>query len=258
MISLDIVKKELVITHQYQSAEKDILIVVHNQLECLKECITSIQNHTKDYHLYIWDNDSNQETKDYLSSLDAIVITNPTNIGFVVPNNELAKLSKSTYLILLNSDTIVYENWDEAIISHLQHGYDQVGYCGGILDENCIGKYMCFGEHCDYICGWCFGITREIYNEFGLFDEENIKFAYGEDSDFSLRLKENNKKIYALHLGLVEHLQNMTAKNVNPEKLEKTFLDNHVYLEKRWRKSLFNKELSLSLVSAILCLVGYT
>lgn len=46
-----------------QDASKDILIVVHNQLDYVKQCIQSIQEHTNNYHIYIWDNGSDDETK---------------------------------------------------------------------------------------------------------------------------------------------------------------------------------------------------
>ena len=96
-----------------------------------------------------------------------------------------------------------------------------------------------FGSEYDYICGWCMCFERSIYNEFGLFDDENLSFAYGEDADFSLRLKEAGKEIYALHLDLVKHFGNKTINAVSKELDVKTSFDaNHKYLKSRWAEFL--------------------
>ncbi len=248
---------------KYKDVHKDIFIIVHNQLDYIKRCIESIYSNTDNFSLYIWDNGSDEETTHYLMSCPMkyqefipnknIDITRiEQNIGFIVSNNTLAKLSKAEYIILLNSDTEVYENWDKALISFLQNHKDvsAVSYLGGFLDEKGMGVPMhlldnaCFegyGYNIDYLHGYCFCLSRQVYKKFGLFDDKNLTFAYCEDSDFSLRLKEANRKIYALHLGLVKHYGNVTIKEVAKTKmpdLQKSFESNHRYLQQRWEKYL--------------------
>ena len=100
------IKYELICESQAIDTNKDILIIVHNQLEYTRQCIESIQANTKNYNLYIWDNNSNKETREYLETLDATLCCSNKNTGFIFPNNALAKLTDSDYIILLNNDTV--------------------------------------------------------------------------------------------------------------------------------------------------------
>lgn len=247
------VGKELLVFYNYVPVEKDILIVVHNQLEYIKMCIESIRQETQNYHIFVWDNGSDQDMQDWLAEQkDVVVVRSEENLGFIVPNNELIKLGNSPYVILLNSDTMVLKDWDKAMIAHLQQNEDliQVGYMGGILDEEGKGTQSGFGQEVDYISGWCFCIARETYKGFGLFDQENLEFAYAEDADFSLRLTETGKKILALHVGLVHHFGNKTILKVRHKRdCCKSFERNHSYIRQRWghrigRKSLAYKSLN--------------
>jgi len=237
--------EEIICASNYRDVSKDILIVVHNQIDYLKKCIQSIRKNTENYQIYIWDNASDQETRQWIEEQkDFFIIRSETNEGFIKPNNYLAKISKNPYLILLNSDTEVLPDWDKALISQIQiNNYSQVGYLGGKL--NCQGKGVnfLFGNDIDYIPGWCFCIPRQIYDSYGLFDEENLFFAYCEDSDLSLRLLESGKKIYALHLGLVVHHENQTIKAVAKlQDCRKSYEHNHEYVAKKYFHRL-NKRL---------------
>ncbi len=233
------IKNELEVTSSYVATKKDILIVTHNQFDCLKNCLNSIRKNTEDYQIYIWDNASEGEMKDWIKDQkDCIVLRSELNLGFIIPNNELASISKNPYIILLNDDTFVMRNWDKALISQMQiKKHSQVGYCGGLLDKNFKGAAVAYGDQIDYIVGWCFAIPRVVYEELGLFDQDNLTFAYGEDSDLSMRIKESGKSIYALHLDLVSHLGNSTINSVHKNcKCDESFESNHRYLVERWLK----------------------
>lgn len=231
------VKKELLLAAQYQPVEKDILIVVHNQLKYLQACIQSIREETENYHLFVWDNGSDEETAQWLRQQDDIrLIRSEENLGFIIPNNRLIELGNSPYVILLNSDTIALTNWDKALVGYLQHNPDvaQVGYIGGWLTDG-VGKSFGYGSKVHYIPGWCFCIPRAIFGRFGLFDEQNLEFAYCEDADFSLRLLDAGWKIHALHLGLVFHHENKTIKEVCLKRdCKRTFDKNHDYIKTKW------------------------
>lgn len=251
------VKKELEIAHNidgpdwspypYKRHHKDILIVVRDQLEYLKNCIQSICVNTPlPYKIYLWDNASKPETADFISHLaetSAWVesVRVEENQGFIIPNNRLAAMGSHDYIILLNSDTVVRPLWSEAMIGWLRAHPNcaEVGYLGGWLDEQGRGHRWGFGSNVDYLCGWGVCISRKIYREFGLFDEDNLAFAYGEDSDLSLRLRDAGKEIYALHADLVVHYENKTINEVRKEMdINKTFEQNHAYIRRRWAKYL--------------------
>lgn len=223
---------------------KDIFIVVHNQLEYVKKCISSIVANTQNFKLYIWDNASDQETSGYLASLDANVIRSDKNLGFIIPNNRLSELGTSDYFIYLNSDTEVLPNWDSCMIGFLKKNPDfyQVGYGGGKLDQNFYGTQSGFGENIDYVSGYCFCIKRSTYKKYGLFDEQNLAFAYAEDSDYSLTLKSKGHRIYCLYSRNVIHHENKTSNEV-VKKIDLTHFikENHESMCRKWRSYLDTK-----------------
>jgi GT2 family glycosyltransferase len=243
------------LTHQatYEFSEthyhKDIIIVVHNQLEYIKKCIETLYNNTSNFNLFIWDNGSDNPTANYLKELsinknNIYLERSEDNLGFIKPNNILIQKGNSPYVILLNSDTEVHKGWDTAMIGWLlaKPEFAQVGYLGGLLEENGQGGKAWSGECIDYVCGWCFCIPRRIYDLVGLFDEHNLNFAYGEDADFSLRLTEMNYKLRALHLGLCYHHGNATINEVKLKRDCKTTFDqNHEYIRTKWNNYLQKK-----------------
>jgi GT2 family glycosyltransferase len=238
---------ELYAQFQYQCASKDIIIVVRDQFDCIKECVESLYDTTENFHLYLWDNDSGDLTKNYLANLsekhnNVFLVRSEVNGGFIIPNNRLVKKGTGQYVILLNSDTKVLQGWDSALVGFLQTfpEYLQVGYLGGLVNEECRGgDFYGWGDAVDFIPGWCFCISRQTYDRYGLFDEEHLDFAYGEDSDFSLRLKCEGHKIYALYLNLVIHYGNRTISQVQHERdVANTFKRNHEYLRTRWKSYL--------------------
>lgn len=252
-------KYELKIAEEAREVSKDIIIVVHNQLDLFKACIESVRENTDNYHLYIWDNGSSLEVAHYIDELyskwtGANGITTyrtETNTGFIYPNNEFAGWGEGEYLILLNSDTKVFDGWDRAMTGFLDAHPDvaQVGYWGGHLGPDGKGFGGDYGYDVDYIPGWCVCLSRAAYNEYGLFSKE-LEFAYCEDSDLSLRLKEAGKKIYALHAPLVYHHQNQTIKEVEREgkiDVRASFDKNHAYIQRRWERYLKEERVVLKL-----------
>lgn len=240
----DDIRAELLNSQQYQAVHKDIIIVVHDQLECIQNCINSIKRYTKDYTLHIWDNASQAATAEYLKSLECDLIRSEENLGFIIPNNRMVERCKSPYIILLNSDTIVRQGWDEMMIAWMQTHPDvgAVAYMGGKLNSQMIGDRGALGNDVDYLCGWCLCFPKYIYDEIGLFDEENLEFAYGEDSDFSLRIKDAGKSLYAMCSDFVLHWGGKTVAVVQHEKnTSQSFLKNHDYLVRRWGKSEVSK-----------------
>lgn len=247
-------QEELYYQYLYEKSgvkdRKDIIIVVHDQLEYIRKCINSLYENTENFTLYLWDNNSLGPTKEYLQDLtkkyeNVILERSEDNLGFIIPNNRLAEKGRSPFVILLNSDTEVRKGWDEAMIGWLLNSvkFKLVGYEGGRLQPDGKGSGKAYyGKEIDYVCGWCCCLERETIRLHGLFDEKNLKFAYGEDSDLSLRLKEQGYEIYALHLNLLKHYGNVTAREVDRERnMSDSFNQNHLYICQRHGNYLKNR-----------------
>ncbi len=257
MDTITSIHKELYCQYVYEAGTpetKDILVIVHDQLDYIKQCVESLFQNTDNFTLYLWDNNSMAPTREYLEEVarthnNVVLVRHSENIGFIKPNNELASLGKSTYIILLNSDTKVEKGWDSALIGWLKENPSCaiVGYQGGTLEEDGRGANReRSGPFIDYVCGWCFCIPRkDIYERFGLFDEMNLSFAYGEDSDFALRMKEAGYEIYALSIKLVTHYGNKTSLEVQKEMDTSVSFDrNHQYIRMRWKDYLENQRIT--------------
>lgn len=101
----------------YKVIKIDILLPIYNSFEETKDCIESIIRYTnKDlYNLYLLDDNSSdtriQELTSYYEKKKNIsVIRNQFNLGF--PGNVNNGFRKSSNdVIILNSDTVVSEDW---------------------------------------------------------------------------------------------------------------------------------------------------
>lgn len=249
-------QNELAVLDQYKPGHKDIIIVVKDQYDYIRKCVDSIFKYTEDFNLYIWDNGSQPQTASYLEELskrkNIAVFRSPDNQGFLLPNNRMVEKSDSPYIILLNSDTEVKENWDKALIATLQTDANTAvsGYMGGVLNEQATPLSNNLGYQIDYVCGYCMCFSRATYRHYGLFDE-NLKFAYFEDSEFCIRLKEKGLKLYALHLDLVLHYENKTIQEVASDQniqqfLAANFQHNQQYVLNKWKDYFAKRRVALT------------
>lgn len=222
---------------------KDILVVVKDQYEHVRNCIDSVFKNTSDFNLCIWDNGSESPTREYLSEIagrpNVRLWRSETNDGFIVPNNRMFEESSSEWVILLNSDTEVLPRWDEVMVGVLRNNPEirQVGFRGGILGSSCELEGVGSGKDVDYIFGYCFCASRDTIKKTGLFDEINLCFAYCEDSDLSLRIRESGGEIYACHSNeMVRHYGGITTRSVirNDSRLLDCAKSNLERLRERW------------------------
>lgn len=214
-------------TSSYNSQTKatvDIVICVHNALDYVKECLHSLFcKKTMDFNLIIVDDGSNQKTKEYLEEVanrnNAKLIRHNIAKGYTVSVNAGVRISKSDYVILLNSDTIVTKYWIEKLIecanSNPRTGvvgplsnaasWQSVPYLKGDVGYNknplpheinleIISLLVEFTStkkfpEVPFINGFCYVIKREVINKVGYFDEETFPKGYGEEDDYSIRVK---------------------------------------------------------------------
>lgn len=225
------------------SGSKDILVVVRDQLPYVKNCLESVFRNTEEFTLHLWDNASGDETKAYLegvaSRAEVTLHRSEENEGFIIPNNRMAEKCSSDWLILLNSDTEVLPHWSEVLVGTLKNNPEilETGFGGGVLDDSCEFSGKAHGFGADYISGYSICMSRNTAEKTGLFDEENLKFAYCEDSDLSLRIRETGGEVYACHSEeMVRHYGNRTSSAVAEEdpRLISCARDNLAYLKNRW------------------------
>lgn len=213
-----------------------ISVLTYCALPFAKQCLASVFEHTRDFELILTAN-GNPEVAAYFESVRAEhpdivrVVVNETNLGFILPNITALEMTETEYFLCLNDDTTVGAGWLETLLAPLEASpiaaiagpsgaccslrNDFVGFAGGPLE---------------YIEGSCLLGKTEILKLVGLFDEE-LSFAYGEDSDLSLRLRQRGYTIHQAKAA-VTHVHGATSSMV--PQVRAHFARNMQYLQEKW------------------------
>lgn len=198
----------------------DIIMPIYNAFDDLTKCIESILRHTdlsQNGLILINDASPDERIASYLNSLSAentTVIHNKENFGFSRNINNGIKLSNRDVL-LLNSDTLVTENWLEKIrlcaysdssIGTVTPLSNNATLCSVpvFCQENSLPKGFSLDEYAALIekisfrkypslpvaNGFCMFIKRCVIEDIGLFDANTFGRGYGEENDFCYRAEQ--------------------------------------------------------------------
>lgn len=196
-----------------------VVVPVYRNFEVTRNCLDSLMASDLPEHasvIVIDDNSPEEAVSAYCRELaeryDIQLVVNEDNLGFVGTANKGFILDTDADIILLNSDTIVSNDW----IQRLQACAYRKGNIGTVTpfsNNGTICSYPVFpisnslpelwsageldrafhsgnpGGHCEIptAVGFCMYIKRSCLNETGTFDEETFGHGYGEECDFSLR-----------------------------------------------------------------------
>lgn len=206
-----------------------IIIVSYNTRELLKQTIESIiaTVGTLAYEIIVVDNASRDGSAEMIRMEypGVRLLMNDRNVGFSKANNLGIRQSSGSYVLLLNSDTVVKNNCLSECIRHMGE-HPEIGALGprilltdGTLDRACkrgfptpeaslyyflkldkkhpmspkYGKYnMTYlseleRNEVDSLVGAFMMVRRSVIDEVGMLDEDF--FMYGEDIDWCYRIK---------------------------------------------------------------------
>ncbi len=214
-----------------------ISILTYSALDHARRCVAAIlERSTLPYELILTSN-GNPKVAEYFQEVanahgDARVVVNEENLGFIIPNTRALAQTNTEYFVMLNDDTIVPPKWLENLVEPFTKNPKAAlsgprGSCCA-LNEKFHG-YV--GGRVEYLEGSCLMGKTEILKKHGLFSP-HLKFAYGEDSDLSLRMREAGYTIHQANFKLTTHIRAATSSKVPG--ILKIQEENHVYLRKRW------------------------
>jgi GT2 family glycosyltransferase len=194
-----------------------VIIPVFNAYEYLKSCLESVFSTVESLDILVIDDASTDpKVNPYLLSLESKgkirLITNQSNKGFVKTVNLAFANSYSNDVVLLNSDTIVFDGWLEGLVS-TSLSVKKVATVTAMSNAATIfslpfaEEFECEPQLTEVISrdfrnlpildqrqielptchGFFVLITRDALNEVGYFDEETFGLGYGEENDFSMR-----------------------------------------------------------------------
>jgi len=242
----------------------DIIIPIYNAYEDFKLCIESIMKHTLniDYRLVLIDDKSPDERiGKYLQELEEqnnstiIVLRNEVNKGFVKTVNAGITYSDND-VVLLNTDTIVTNNWLEKIVN-CAYSDEKIAtvtpftnkgvVCSvpNVFSDNEVPEGFDIDRFAEFVekisvkaypeittgVGFCMFIKRKMFDEIGKFDEELFEKGYAEENDFCLRAFEHGCQnvladdTYIYHKGTMSFKDEERIKfsEINLEKLHKIY-----------------------------------
>lgn len=244
-----------------------IIIPVYNEFDYTYKCVQSIINNVKgvSYEVIIGDDESTDATRKISKVIKNIrVNVNESDHGFLMNCNCAAKLARGKYIVFLNNDTLVQENWLESLVTLIESS-NEIGLvgskliypdgklqeAGGIIWSDGTGwnygrnqdagmpEYN-YVRECDYISGASILISKELWNEIGGFDER-FKPAYCEDSDLAFEVRKRGYKVMYQPKSVVIHFEGVSNGTDLDAGLKKYQVENNKKFKEKWHDELHNQ-----------------
>ncbi len=241
-----------------------IVIPVYNQFDYTYNCIKSIIENTKDvdYEIIIGDDVSTDQTAHIQRYVKGIkVVRNRENLKFLLNCNHAAKSAKGQYILFLNNDTTVKENWLSSLVqliesdnrigmvgSKLIYPDGRLQEAGGIIWKDASAWNYGNGQDpekadfnyvrdVDYISGAAIMIRKSLWKEIGGFDELFVP-AYCEDSDLAFEVRKHGYRVVYQPASVVVHYEGVSNGTDTSTGLKHYQVVNNEKLQKKWAKEL--------------------
>ena len=244
-----------------------VIILNWNGKKLLKKYLPSVINNTSKElaDIIVADNNSTDNSINFLKenySKEIKIICLDKNYGFAGGYNRIIEKLDYKYVVLLNSDVEVSENWLEPLYSLISQNeniavvqpkicsfkdktkFEYAGAAGGYIDflgfPFCRGRILASleldkGQYDDTIeVMWCSGaalfIKRDVYLKVGGMDERF--FAHMEEIDMCWRISNLGYTLYETSNSTVWHLGGGTLPMNHPHKLFLNYRNNLLMLYK--------------------------
>lgn len=237
-----------------------VVILTYNNLPVTKNCLESIDRKTNydNLEVIVVDNNSTDETPQYLQNWqngnNKKIILNNENKGFAAGNNQGILLSTGDYIVLLNNDTVVTENWISKFVKHFEEDeklgllapmtnytsapYERLdlyyGHDLNLLDEyfrNYLKTATRRRIYANYFPLFCVMIPRKVIDVVGVLDEE-YGIALFEDNDYCKQIEKFEYRL-ACATDLYIHHEGSVSVNKRPD-VNKLFEHGLKIYTKKW------------------------
>ncbi len=235
-----------------------VIIVNYNGLAFLKNCIESINQCLEgiSFEIIFIDNNSTDESCNFICKNypNINLIRSTENLGFGKGNNEAIKKAKGEFLLLLNNDTVLIDNFlpvlntlqqDKSIgviaINMLDGNKKYIQAAGNfpnpknmfrlknLLDKGIEFKTGNFSHNIydvDWLAGSFMMIPRKLYIKIGGFDEDY--FMYVEDVDFCKKIANHGyRRVFMPKFSYIHYVGFNNSKKMLLIKGYETYLIKH-------------------------------
>ena len=207
-----------------------IIILNYNAGNLLIDCVDSIEKSAyTNFEIILVDNvskdNSHKKCKEKFSSIN--LIENEKNLGYCEGNNVGLREAKGEFIVVLNPDTIVDNNWlDELLKAYQENGeglyqpkFLVISDKSMLLSTGQMIQLFGFGysrskgdkdkklfekfEQINYASGTCLFTSKKILDKIGLFDP--FLFAFHDDLELCWRAALNKIKSFYVPGSIVYH-----------------------------------------------------
>ena len=221
-----------------------VVIVNYNVRLLLEECIKSVEKALDGIEgdIFVIDNNSSDGSVEYIRERfpKVHIIANKENLGFARANNQAIRMTDAEYILLLNPDTVVYENTLRGCLDFMDANPEAGGVGVRMLTRE--GKvapesrravptpWVAFLKmlgltsryymshlpwdkpgRIEVVSGAFCMLRRKALDQIGLLDEDF--FMYGEDIDLSYRLLKGGWQNWYLPYDIIHYKGESTQKS---------------------------------------------
>lgn len=241
-----------------------IVIPVYNQFDYTYNCVQSIIENSQDvaYEIIIGDDVSTDKTKNIKRYIKNItVVRNEENQRFLLNCNHAAQYAKGKYILFLNNDTKVKEEWLSSLVtliesdpkigmvgSKLVYPDGRLQEAGGIVWKDMGGWNYGNGQdpampeynyvrECDYISGAAIMIKTDLWKVIGGFDEQFAP-AYYEDTDLAFEVRKHGYKVMYQPRSVVIHYEGVSNGTDVTTGVKQYQVVNEKKFREKWKQEL--------------------
>jgi GT2 family glycosyltransferase len=214
------------------------------------------------YEVIVADDDSTDRTEEVLAYASNVVyVRNEKNLGFILTCNRAAQKARGKFLLLLNNDVQVTENWLRPLIDTFKED-ENVGIVGprivfpdgrlqeagavvnrdgtsrlvGVFDNPNLPRYN-YVREVMYCSGACLLLKTQTWRELGGFDE-SLAPAYCDDWDLAFRVREYGLRVLYNPKSTIVHHLSVTSDNVDRDFKITAVVRNQQKLVQKWQREI--------------------
>ncbi len=223
-------------------SELSIIIVTYHGDDLLKQCLASLANACgSEPEIVVVDNSKSCDTEAIVKAYsNTKYVASETNLGFAGGNNLGLPHCTREYVLLLNNDTIIYQDSFSPVIDYMKN-HPKVAVAGGTMrlakkgNVSDVCGIMYASLTCDYVClqeampinlnlsphpvlavkGAFLIFKRTIIEHLdGVLFYDHFK-SYCEEVDFCHRVWLTGNEVHFVPTPYVDHLESQTSKRMN-------------------------------------------
>jgi len=245
--------------------EASVIVPVYNQVAYTIACVLALLEHKglRKLEIIIGDDVSTDETSRVFSAVSGVVryVRHEQNGGFLLNCNRTSLRAAGTYIVLLNNDTFVLDQWLDHLLAPFEQfsGVGLVGSkllnadgslqeAGGIIWND--GSGWNFGraqdatlpefnylKDVDYISGASIAVPRRLWEELGGFDQRYVP-AYSEDADLAFTLRARGLRTLYSPFSMVIHHEGVSHGRDVAVGLKAYQIENQTKFVSKWHATL--------------------